>query len=180
MPIKDDHNTVKTRGLCMTRRSRGSRERADRQVLPLKLALYHELHDMPGGVPVMAVTYRIGERSLMNNLNPNSHDRAPSLRQFEQILEYTRASGRGQRIIDSLAQAGNFVWMERPGVSGSNESIMKGIDQLVKRVGMMVSTVTDAVEDGEVDQDELASLEKDLIRLFQAGFGLIEAAKRVG
>lgn len=41
----------------------------------------------------------------------------------------------------------------------------------------MTSNTRDALADGRVDADELAVLEKDLLRLVQAGFRLVEAAK---
>ena len=51
---------------------------------------------------------------------------------------------------------------------------------LVGRVGTMVKNVETAVADGVVDQDELAILERDLLRLLQSGYRVVEAARTFG
>lgn len=164
----------------MARRTKTARERAARQVMPLRLALYHDAHDARGGVPCIAATYGGSESLLHKNLNPNEAGRYPSLRQFEQIFEYAVANGSGDRIRDALAAIGGFVWLPLPGRGEASASVIAGVGRLSTKVAGLVHTISDALADGRVCADEAAELELALTRMYQAGIALVDAAKREG
>ena len=62
----------------------------------------------------------------------------------------------------------------------SRTELFGEVAELVDRVGRMCRSTREAVSDGRVDASELAVLEKDLHRLIQAGYRLMESAKSYG
>ncbi|GEM_PF-830961 len=133
------------------------------------------------GLKKIAATYDLHPQALYNNLNLNDVDRNPTLQQFELITEYARDHGDVEQILDAISLITGCVWLPMPTVADSAESeLFSGLADLVSRVGKMTTDVRDALADGQVDQDELAVLEKSLYRLVQSGFSLVEVAKQFG
>lgn len=157
----------------------GQRERAERTILDLKPALAVVAKKL--GINRIAATYGIGPQALYNNLNLADVDRAPTLAQFELITEYAREHRAHGPILDSLSQLTGCIWLPVPQVdTDAHGEIFKDVTALVSRVGKMCEDTQAAVADGRVDDDELAILERDLVRLLQAGYQLVENAKRCG
>lgn len=133
------------------------------------------------GFKKIAATYDIGAQALYNNLNLNDTERNPTLQQFELITEYARDHGDLDQILDALSLITGCVWLPMPDAEKTGQTeLFSEVAELVSRVGRMTTNTRDALADGRVDPDELAVLEKDLLRLFQAGFRLVEAAKLFG
>lgn len=129
----------------------------------------------------ICATYDIDTQRLYNNLNLNDTHRNPTLQQFELITEYARDHGDVEQILDALALITGAVWLPRPArEGGAAPELFSGLADLVSQVGKMTMDVRDALADGQVDQDELAVLEKSLYRLVQSGFSLVEVAKQFG
>ena len=157
----------------------GLMERAQRTMLPLKTALYLTAKRL--GMDKIAATYNIGPQTLYNNLNVNHPDRSPTLQQFELITEYARDHDDHQQILDALALITGCVWIPIPDAEDVSRTELFGeVAELVDRVGRMCRNTQTAVADNRVDQDEIAVLERDLLRLIQAGHRLVEGAKRFG
>lgn len=157
----------------------GSLERAARTILDLKTAL--AVTAKRHGVNRIAACYGLHPQVLYNNLNVNDPDRAPTLAQFELITEYARDRDDHHIIMDSLAQLCGCVWLPVPEAGDTSEAeVFAEVTRLVSRVGALCNTVRDATADGRVDDDELAILERDLLKLLQAGFQVVESAKRFG
>ena len=130
------------------------------------------------GLKKIAATYDLHPQQLYNNLNLNDSERNPTLQQFELITEYARDHGDLEQILDALALITGCVWLPMPGEEDVGKTeLFSEVAELITRVGKMTSNTRDALADGRVDADELAVLEKDLLRLVQAGFRLVEAAK---
>ena len=133
------------------------------------------------GIKKIAATYDLHPQALYNNLNVNDVDRNPTLQQFELITEYARDHGDVEQILDALSLITGCVWLPMPDAEKTGQTeLFSEVAELVSRVGRMTANTRDALADGRVDSDELAILEKDLLRLFQAGFRLVEAAKLFG
>lgn len=157
----------------------GLRERAERTILDLKTALAVTAKKL--GTNRIAATYGLHPQALYNNLNLADTDRAPTLAQFELILEYAREHGEQSAILDSLGQIGGCLWIEMPTrPDGEHGAMFSEVANLVSRVGSMCKNVEAAVSDGVVDQDELEILERDLLRLFQSGCRIVESARDYG
>lgn len=163
----------------MRNKRMGLRERADRTILDLKSALAVTAKKL--GINRIAATYGLHPQALYNNLNIADTDRAPTLTQFELILEYAREHGEQAPILDSLGQIGGCLWIEIPKQTDQDHGAMFAeVTTLVSRVGKMCQNVETAVSDGIVDQDELEILERDLLRLLQSGYRVVESAKAYG
>ncbi|WP_296029527.1 phage regulatory CII family protein [uncultured Alcanivorax sp.] len=130
------------------------------------------------GLKKIAATYDLHPQALYNNLNLNDSDRNPTLQQFELITEYARDHDDVEQILDALSLITGCVWLPWPDAGETGKTELFGeVAELVTRVGKMTSNTRDALKDGRVDADELAILEKDLLRLFQSGCRLVEAAR---
>ncbi|WP_339344164.1 phage regulatory CII family protein [uncultured Alcanivorax sp.] len=130
------------------------------------------------GIKKLAATYDLNPQQFYNNLNLNDTDRNPTLQQFELITEYARDHDDVEQILDALALITGCVWLPKPDAGETGKTELFGeVAELVTRVGKMTSNTRDALKDGRVDADELAILEKDLLRLFQSGCRLVEAAR---
>lgn len=155
----------------------GLMERAERTMLPLKTALYLTAKRL--GMDKIAATYKLHPQKLYNNLNLNHTDRAPTLEQFELITEYARDHGDHEQILDALALITGCVWLRVPDPEDLGRTELFGeVAELVERVGGMCRNTQLAVSDGRVDAEEVAVLERDLLRLIQAGHRLVESAKQ--
>ncbi len=160
--------------MSITRMSRA--ELAQNTLPDLKTALVMTAKRQ--GIKKLAATYDLNPQQFYNNLNLNDADRNPTLQQFELITEYARDHGDVEQILDALSLLTGSVWLPLPVVGEAAEAeLFSGLADLVSRVGKMTTDVRDALADGQVDQDELAVLEKSLYRLVQSGFSLVEAAK---
>ncbi|MHA7916485.1 phage regulatory CII family protein [Alloalcanivorax xenomutans] len=157
----------------------GSSDRAERTILDLKTAL--AVTAKRHGVNKIAALYGLHPQSLYNNLNVNDPDRAPTLAQFELVLEFARDNGDQQQILDALSQLGGCIWLPLPDQGDLSEAeVFAEVTRLVAKVGALCNTVREATADGHVCADEVAMLELDLLRLMQAGFRVVESAKRFG
>lgn len=156
---------------------RMSRTELAQKTLPdLKTALVMTVKRQ--GIKKVAATYDLNPQQFYNNLNLNDTERNPTLQQFELITEYARDHGDLEQILDALALITGCVWLPMPGEEDVGKTeLFSEVAELITRVGKMTSNTRDALADGRVDADELAVLEKDLLRLVQAGFRLVEAAK---
>ncbi|MCE7521946.1 phage regulatory CII family protein [Alloalcanivorax xenomutans] len=157
----------------------GLMERAERTMLPLKTALYLTAKRL--GMDRIATTYRLQPQALYNNLNLNRTDRAPTLQQFELITEFARDHGDQEQILDALSLMTGCVWLRVPEAEDLGRTELFGeVAGLVEGVGRMCRNTQSAVADGRVDPEEVAVLERDLFKLVQAGYRLVEGAKRFG
>ena len=163
----------------MSKTRMGSAERAERTILDLKAAL--AVTAKRHGINKIAAVHGLHPQQLYNNLNLNDPDRAPTLAQFELITEFARDADDHRQILDSLAQLCGCVWLPVPEPGELSEiEVFSEVARLVSKVGKLCSTVREATSDGKVCDDEIAVLELDLLRLLQAGFRVVESAKRFG
>lgn len=165
--------------MVMRNKPMGLMERAARTILDIKTAL--ALTAKRHGINTIAGTYGFHPQQLYNNLNVNDPDRAPTLAQFELITEFARDHNDHQQILDALSRVTGCVWIPIPDAEDVSRTELFGeVAELVDRVGRMCRNTQTAVADNRVDQDEIAVLERDLLRLIQAGHRLVEGAKRFG
>ena len=157
----------------------GREERAEKCGLPLKLALHRAARGV--GIQYIAATYGHGYTALANNLNPEQPERAPTLQQFEDITQAAVARGKESVIAESLGDLLGGVFIKLPDLAGINELGMLGsLAELTEEVSRLARHVGDSLQDGFVDSDELAMLNRDVKRLYGAAKTLIAAAERAG
>lgn len=93
----------------MSRIALSSVERAQREVLPLDLALYHAARDYPGGAAAIAATTGRNATTLQHKLSPTHPSHTVNIQEFGEILELTK----DRRILDAVhALVGDTTWQE--------------------------------------------------------------------
>lgn len=82
----------------MSRIALSSLERAQREILPLDLALYHAARDYPGGAAAIAATTGRNQTTLQHKLSPTHPSHSINIQEFGEILELTK----DRRILDAV------------------------------------------------------------------------------
>lgn len=152
-----------------------NREVAERVILAPELACYHAVKAYPGGVPAVAAMLGMRASTLQNKLNPTQDTHKVSLGEAMGILEITR----DKRILDAVCSAVDAVWnwaaeVERLG----DVEVFNAGSTLVRRASGLLDALESALEDGEVDDEEMAVIQKRLYRLQQAGCGVADVAQQ--
>lgn len=153
----------------------GSRERAKRAVMTLPQAIYHAVHDMPGGVGAVAGAYKFNESTFNKKVNLNSQGHRLTADEFEAVLGFTR----DPRLMDSLCDIfGDAAWIDLRGLGKLGDSaLILQVGELAQRVGQMAKDIAEAAADGRIDIHELSVLRKDAAQLHQTVAGIIARAE---
>ncbi|MBB3192071.1 phage regulatory CII family protein [Halomonas cerina] len=166
----------------MSRRWLSSQERAQREVLPLNLALYHAAREYPGGVKAVAAIYGLNATTLQHKLSPTHDSHRANIDDIEAVLGATR----DPRILDSIGElAGGCLWVcpvERRLAPRPAEQldVLEHLSRLHDRLGDMISSVRTSLEDGVVDDHERAELRKRARQTMEAVLSLELAANIAG
>lgn len=154
----------------MSKRWPTSRDRAEREILPLNLALYHAARDYPGGGKAIAAIYGLPATTLQHRLNPNAETHRLTIDDLEHVLEATR----DPRILDSLlAMVPDAHWFEYQETldASCDEHLMESVATLSTRVSELLCSISDHRRDGvytERERSELQKLKGQLIGSIQA------------
>lgn len=136
-----------------------SQERAEREVLPLNLALYHAARDYPGGGKAIAAVYGLPAPTLQHRLNPNADTHRLTLDDLEHVLEATR----DPRILDALLAlvpgAHWFAYQEAVD-DCSEQQLMESVAVLSTQVGNLLTRISEHRRDGVYHDHEVAELKK--------------------
>lgn len=166
----------------MSKRWPTSLDRAEREVLPLNLSLYHAARDYPGGVKAVAAVHGLNATTLQHKLSPTQPSHTPNIFDLEAILDTTRDT----RILDSLGEiAGGCLWvcpLERRESPRSCEQrdVLDHLATIHERLGEMITSVRNSIEDGVVDDHERAELRKRARQTMEAVLTLELAAAGLG
>ncbi|WP_064699376.1 phage regulatory CII family protein [Halomonas caseinilytica] len=162
----------------MSKRWPSSVDRAQREVLPLNLSLYHAAREYPGGAKAIAAIYGLNATTLQHRLSPTHEPHRIDLDSLEAVLGATH----DDRILDSIGElAGGAIWM-RPDDCHAESSfdLIQLISVLHDQLGEMLGSVCETTRDGIVDDRERAELRMRARRLMQAVLALEVAAVNVG
>ena len=166
----------------MSRAALSSAERAQRELLPLRLSLYHACRDYPGGTTAIAAVYGRNPTTLMHKMSPTQATHSPNPDEVEEVISITR----DRRIIDSVIEAyGDACWIDlrEQLAEFPPEQSLAGILAAVGTTLKKQSTLTDAVarhlgDDGRIDAEELAECRLHIRRALGALLGLERALER--
>lgn len=167
---------------AMSRAPASCVERAQREILPLNLSLYHAARDYPGGAKAIAAIYGRNPTTLQHKLSPTHPNHLVGPEEIEEIATATR----DPRIIDSLIEAfGDAAWVDLRGVAeeirrecgqefDSAAAILKAISETLQRQSRLTQTIAEHLaNDGRIDQRELAE-QKLLLRRVQGALLALE------
>ncbi|MCE9664503.1 phage regulatory CII family protein [Halomonas sp. M5N1S17] len=158
----------------MSRRLPNSRDRAQREVLPLSLALYHAARDYPGGIKAVAAVHGINPTTLQHKLSPTHEPHRPNIDDLEAVLATTGDA----RILDSLGEMAGciFVCPCPKHVEGPVVGLLASVGELQQRVADTVKTLHESLEDGVIHPHEARELHLRVRRLMAASLAIEAAA----
>ena len=152
-------------------------ERANRCVLPLAVACHRATADQRGSIGAIAEIHGWNYNTLALQLNParDSHTLPPDV--IEAVLAYTQDG----RILDSMCAAhGNAAWFELPASDDADlQCLLAGYGDIARQMGELGGSLSQAIIDRHINQDELAELQKLTQRLIGASQRLIRQARAV-
>ncbi|MCH4563368.1 hypothetical protein MKP05_09520 [Halomonas sp. EGI 63088] len=166
----------------MSKRWMSSVDRAQREVLPLHLALYHAARAYPGGVKAIAAVYGFNPTTLQHKLSPTEERHRANIDDLEAVLATTRDT----RILDSLGEiAGGCLWVmpveRRRAPRGDDQhDVLETLATLHDHLGEMITSIRTSLRDGVVDDRERAELRLRSRRLLEAVLLLEQAATEAG
>lgn len=154
---------------AMSRKVFGSLERAEREILPLPLALYHAVNKYPGGAAAIAATVGRNPTTLQHKLSPTATGHTVNVDELTEILSLTR----DPRAMDSLCDAfGDAVWVDlRDLLQGYEEhgqslaGVLAAVGGALHRQSELNSSIAqNLANDGRIDRHELAECKLHLRR----------------
>ena len=157
----------------MNRARLSSTERAKRTLLTLPQALYHAVHQYPGGATaIAAVDGAISPSTLHHKLSltgANPKHRV-NVDELQLILDLTRDA----RIVDAILQPIGWVGVDVSELSETDtpQSLLAGITGLLRSENDLSEQLAKAMADDHLDDDELAQFELLAVRMLQAVFKL--------
>ncbi|WP_177424338.1 phage regulatory CII family protein [Pseudomonas sp. MYb185] len=166
----------------MSRAPMSCTERAQREILPLRLALYHGTRDFPGGAAAIAAIYGRNPTTLQHKLSPTntSHSLNP-----DEIEEITTAT-RDPRILDSMVEAyGDAAWVDLRKVAGAQTAelplgtVLQSTGVTLRKQSALMDVIAQHLaDDGRIDRHELLECKLHLRRAQGALLALERAMER--
>ncbi|MGP5106533.1 phage regulatory CII family protein [Pseudomonas helleri] len=159
----------------MSRIALSCTQRAQREILPLDLALYHAARDYPGGAAAIAATTGRNPTTLQHKLSPTHPSHTVNVQEFAEILELTK----DRRILDAVhALVGDTIWQElaESYTADMPETLTKGIAMYFRQVADLADAWAKSIGDGVVCDRELAEIRLQVFRGIQGLLGLYNRA----
>lgn len=158
----------------MSKRWPSSTDRAQREILPLSLALYHAARDYVDGIKGVAAVQGLNHITLQHKLSPTHAPHRANIDDLEAVLAVTQ----DHRILDSIGEIANGVVWVRPSVAHAAQpaiGMMASLAALQDSVAALVRTLNESLEDEVIHPHEARELHLRVRRLFEAALG-VEAA----
>lgn len=161
----------------MSKRWPTSTERAQREVLPLHLSLYHAARDHQGGIKAVAAVHGLNPTTLQHKLSPTHESHRANIDDLEAVLSVTQDT----RILDSIGEIAGCVWIcPDDYTDGDQIQLLAAIGILHERLGKLIEGITSSAEDGVISDAERNELRKLTRRLVEGVLGLELAATSMG
>ena len=155
----------------MSRERKSCKERAQREILPLRLSLYNAAVDYPhGGVAGIAALYGRKASTLQHKLSPTTITHHPNPDDIEEVITATR----DPRILDSVIEAfGDAAWVDLRGsmpnadTAAAMTCVIQAVGEVLSKKSALMQGVAEGLaDDSRIDPEELAACRK-LIRQAQ-------------
>lgn len=166
----------------MSRAPMSCTERAQREILPLRLSLYHGTRDFPGGAAAIAAIYGRNATTLQHKLSPTNTTHSLNPDEMEEITTATR----DPRILDSMIEAyGDAAWVDlREVLKGAFDDLpLRSVLQstgvtLRKQSSLMDVIAMHLANDDRIDRRELLECKLQLRQAQGALLALERAMER--
>ena len=151
--------------------------------MTLKDAIYHAVHEAPGGVAPLATRMHLAKSSLSCMANPNDSTHDWSLRRFVELLVYTS----DMRPLEALCDQFGGVYVRTAAMGDvADRDLFELATRLGVEFGDVVRTMSDALDEhgdggSRVTQRELEEFDRQIYELQACAAELRERfSKRVG
>lgn len=142
-------------------------------------AIHHVVHDFPGGAEALAPRIGRGAQVLRNKVTlegvagvRRSHE--PTL---ADVAAITRVTG-DLRVLDALAAEVGAVVMRLPEAPECGDAALLDLVLTANdEYGQACAALREALDDGEVDRDEFAKLERETFEAVRAQLELLERVR---
>lgn len=134
-------------------------------------ALYHTVHDYPGGAEALAV--RLGKRgtSLSHEVKPPANSTAKAgLEDTMKIVEFSD----DHRVIHAINARFGYLGVRLPQLDGASETTMAHLAALSREFNDVVQAAALSASDGVITDNELSGLQRqagELVAALQALLG---------
>lgn len=134
-------------------------------------ALYHAVHDYPGGAVSLAPRMGVAASTLQSMANPNVETHAWPYKRVKQVMQLTE----DLRPLEALCTefGGLFVKLTAGG-DKPIEEIYRDLARLAKEFGDIPREVTKALSDGRIKQKEFERIEREVMELQQAATTVLQ------
>lgn len=128
-------------------------------------ALYHAVHDYPGGVADLATRMGLAPSTLQNLANPRIETHEWTLKRIRQLFDFTG----DLRIAHAFAAEFGGMFLPLAGGSdGGDSDVFRLATSLAKEFGDVVSEIQASMADGRVSQFERERVHQQIYELNRA------------
>lgn len=133
-------------------------------------AFHHTVHSAPGGAEALASRLGMSAQVLRNKANPNSNTNKPTLDEASRLMGVTGDFS----ILHALAEQHGFVLTKLDEQPASDMGVLENVTSIWQRLGDVANEVHKTLEDGRVEQHEVAAVRAAVFRAFGPMMQLIE------
>ena len=138
-------------------------------------ALYHAVHDYPGGAQALAPRMGVSGSTLQNMADPRQPNHTWPLRRFQQVVALTGDTRPLQALCDE--HGGVFVPTARLSDAALSD-LYQQVTKLAAEFGDVVREIEADVKDGRITPRELVRIERQIGELIEAAATLRQVAER--
>ena len=129
-------------------------------------ALYHLVHDFPGGAPSLAPRMGLSHKTLENMADPCQETHGWPLRRMVQAMQFTK----DLRPLEALCELFGGMFVPTGEAHHlSNAQLLKSMQRFAAEFGDIPRAIEDALaNDGKISANELKRIEQEGMELVQA------------
>jgi hypothetical protein len=138
-------------------------------------ALYRAVHAYPGGAESLAPRMRISASSLSQKVSPTYPGAHCSPDEMAAIMDLTGDHGA----LHALSARMGYMLLAAPEVAMGGEVFAERLATSVREFAEFIGTVTKDLADGQVSDNELREIERELLDMISAAQALHALAARL-
>lgn len=137
--------------------------------MKIRDALYHAVHDYPGGVHELATRLGLADSTLQNIANPRIETHEWTLKRIKQVFDFTG----DERIAHAFAAefGGVFLPMPSSELSGGSD-LYRASAEVAKELGDIVTELQAALADEKISENERARIHQQIYELTRSAHKL--------
>lgn len=137
--------------------------------MKIRDALYHAVHDYPGGVHELATCLGLADSTLQNIANPRIETHEWTLKRIKQVFDFTG----DERIAHAFAAefGGVFLPMPSSELSGGSD-LYRASAEVAKELGDIVTELQAALADEKISENERARIHQQIYELTRSAHKL--------